>query len=468
MYLPGFSNLMRRSRAQTQATNVMTQASSIDGLAALVARFIPAGIFKSGAAQRNRLFTAKVTFTAFLAQVMDRGSSCREAVRRVQAWFVASGQPAPDGNTSAYCQARSRLSLDLIRSAFEQLCSWFDAETRCSDLWMGRTVKVLDGTGLSMPDTERSRRKFGYAGGQLPGCGFPTAKLVALFSLATGHLSRFILSDWKPHDVHLARSLLGWINPGEIILADRGFCGWPFIACLVRKQVDIVVRLNSSKRCNKSYENWGKPQRRRNWGKSLWRELPQSIAIRFVHHRISEPGFRVQNLVIMTTLIDAQKYPDHAIIELYARRWQIELNFRDIKTTLGLDILRSKTPDMIAKEVYMQAIAYNIVRAVMLTSARQHAKGLYQISFKGTVDTLSQWTVLFAHSSQKVINARWENLICALAADLVPVRPNRSEPRAIKRRPKPHQRLNRPRHKMVVRDLRRATRHLNAAKRALS
>jgi len=468
MYLPGFANLMRPSRAKAKAAQVMAEASSIDGLAALVARFIPTELFKTGAGQRNRLFTAMVTFTAFLGQVMERGSSCREAVRRVQAWFLASGQVTPDDSTSAYCQARRRLDLKLISAAFDRLCTWFEAETKRSDLWMGRTVKVLDGTGLSMPDTKGNRRKFEYAGGQLPGCGFPTGKLVGLFSLATGHLCRFIISNWKVQDVHLARSLIGWMNPGEIILADRGFCGWPFIACLVRKQVDVVIRLNSSKKTKGRFEDWAKPQRRPNWDKALWRELPKSIPIRIVRYKVSEPGFRVKEVVLATTLLDPKKYPDQALMELYGRRWQIELNFRDIKTTLGLDVLRAKTPDLVLKEVYMQAIAYNLVRGVILQSARLHHRPIYHLSFKGTVDTLQQWSGLFGHTDRKTLNARWSDLLCALAADLVPQRPNRSEPRAIKRRPKPHQRLNKPRHKMIVRNLRRATQHRNASKNALS
>jgi len=468
MYLPGFANLMRPSRAKTEAVQVMAEASSIDGLAALVARFIPTELFKTAAGQRNRLFTAMVTFTAFLGQVMDRGSSCREAVRRVQAWFLAWGQVTPDDSTSAYCQARRRLDLTLIAKAFERLCTWFEAETKKTDLWLGRTVRILDGTGMSMPDTKENRSQFDYAAGQLPGCGFPTGKLVGLFSLATGHLSHFMLSNWKVHDARLARQLLAWLLPGEVIVADRGFCGWPFLASLVQKQLDVVVRLSASKKTKTSLEHWPKPQRRPHWSPALWSALPKALTMRIVRYRVSEPGFRTKDVVLATTLLDTKKYPDEAIIELYSRRWQIELNFRDIKTTLGLDVLRAKAPELVLKEVYMQAIAYNLVRGVMLQSARQHHRPIYQLSFKGTVDTLQQWTGLFGHTDRKTLNARWSDLLCALAADLVPQRPNRSEPRAIKRRPKPHQRLNKPRHKMIVRNARRDKKVRNASKNALS
>ena len=468
MYLPGFSNLMRSSRAKTKAVQVMAQASTIDGLAALVARFIPTELFKAGAGERERLFTPMVTFTAFLGQVMERGSSCREAVRRVQAWFLSSGQPAPDDSTSAYCQARKRLKLDLIHTAFERLCTWFEAETKPADLWLGRSVKILDGTGVSMPDTKANRRDFDYAGCQLPGCGFPTGKLVGLFSLATGHLSRFVHSNWKDQDPTLARCLIAWMEPGEVIVADRGFCGWGLIACLHRKQVDVVLRLNATRKSKGRLEHWAKPQLRDTWQRALWLELPASLTIRIVRHRVSEPGFRVKEIAIATTLLDEQKYPDQAIVELYARRWQIELNFRDIKNTLGLDVLRSRTPQQLHKEIYLQAIAYNIVRGVMLNSARQHHRPIYHLSFKGTVDTLRQWTALFGHTDRKTLAARWSDLLCALAADPIPQRPHRSEPRAIKRRPRAYQRMNKPRHKMVVPKFRKSKKFRNASKLALS
>jgi len=468
MYLPGFSGLMRKSRALDTAKDVMREAESIDGLAALVARFIPTELFKTKQGSRDRMFTAMVTFTAFLGQVMRRGSSCREAVRHVQAWFLAGGRTAPDDSTSAYCQARGRLSLDLIRKVFDRLCSWFEAETRASDLWCGRTVKVLDGTGISMPDTKDNREEFEYAGGQREGCGFPTGKLVALFSLATGHLTRFVHGNWKEHDISMARSLIGWIGAGEVLLADCGFCGWGFMACLVRKDVDVVMRLHQARKVRSRFEQWDKPQRKETWDKSLWSDLPESIQVRIVQYKVEEPGFRTKEVVLATTLLDTKKYPDEAIMELFGRRWQVELNLRDIKTTLGLDVLRSKSPELVYKEIYMQAIAYNIVRGVMLRSARQHHRPIYRLSFKGTVDTLRQWSALFGHADNKTLSARWEDLLCALAADVLPERDGRSEPRAVKRRPKVFQQLTTTRHKMVVSKSRRNKGRPNAPKKALS
>jgi hypothetical protein len=468
MYLPGFSNLMRRSRAKTEAAKVMREAQSIDGLAALVARFIPTELFRTQEGARKRLFTSMVTFTAFLGQVMRRGSSCREAVRHVQAWFLACGKQAPDDSTSAYCQARNRLGIELIRSVFDRLCTWFEEQTRSSDLWQGRKVKIIDGTGISMPDTQENRASFEYAGCQREGCGFPTGKLVALFSLATGHLVRFVHGNWKEHDISMARSLIGWIESGDVLLADCGFCGWGFMASLMRKKVDVVVRLHQARKVKAGFEQWKKPQRGETWDAALWSELPDSIEVRILRYKIEEPGFRTKEVVLATTLLDTKKYPDEAIMELFRRRWQVELNLRDIKGTLGLDVLRSKSPELIHKEIYMQAIAYNIVRGVMLRSAREQHQPIYRLSFKGTVDTLRQWTALFGRTDHKTVAARWEDLLCAIASDVVPKREGRSEPRAVKRRPKVFQQLTAKRDKMVVSKSRRNKGRPNAPKTPLT
>ena len=424
-------------------------AEALDGLAALVERFISPEAFAPLDGQRERVFTPWVTFIAFLGQVLSRGSACREAVRRVQAWRVAIKRTVPDENTSAYCQARARLSLDTLRAAHEQLGGWIEHRTKEAWRWCGRSVKVLDGCGLSMPDTAANRARWPYAGGQKPGCGFPTAQMVGLFCLATGRLVRFALDAWKAHEIPLARQLVGWIPEGEIVLTDRGFGGWGFIALLQRKGVDVVMRAHQARRLKGQRMTWTKPQRPETWTKSLWRELPAELAVRLVRFRVTVPGFRTEEVVLVTTLLDTQAYPDEALVALYRRRWAVELCFRDIKTTLGLDVLRCQSPELVEKEIWLQVLAYNLVRALMLEAAWTHGAELERLSFKGTVDALRQWTPLFAPTMFAFKRARQE-LLRIIAADQVPDRPNRSEPRARKRRPKSYQLLTRPRHLMIV------------------
>jgi hypothetical protein len=449
MFLPGFSHQFAgRSRGATG--KVQRRADRLDGLAALVARFIPKEVFTPEEGARERVYTPWVTFVAFLGQVLTRGSACREAVRRVQAWCVAEKRAVPDESSSAYCQARARLEVETLRAAHEELGGWIERHRKDTWRWCERSVKVLDGCGVSMPDSAANRAEFPYAGRQNPGCGFPTAKLVGLFCLATGRLVRFALDSWKTHEIPLARELIAWMEPKEIVLTDRGFCGWGFIALLQRKGVDVVMRAHQARRLKGRRMSWPKPKGRdESWSKSLWHELPEEITVRIVRFKVAVPGFRTHEVVIVTTLLDEKAYPDAAIAELYRRRWAVELCFRDIKTTLGLDVLRCQSPELVKKEVWLQVMAYNLVRALMLEAAWTHGVELARLSFKGTVDTLRQWTPLLAPTMFAFKRARQE-LLRVIAADIVPLRPNRSEPRVRKRRPKCYQMLTRPRHEMVV------------------
>ena len=454
LYLPGFSHRLCGSRSRNAASVLSVGAVKLDGLAVLLSRFVPIGLF-AGAGKRQRIFTPWVTFCAFFGQVLQRGASCRDAVRRVQAWYLTGGNGVcVDDATGGYCQARARLPLKVLHAVFEHLVGRCQMRARRDDRWQGRTVKVIDGCGLSMPDTAANRKDFEYAPGQRSGCGFPTGKLVGLFSLATGHLVRFAVCSWNTGETLLARQLIGWVHPGEVLLADRGFCSWALISLFQRKGVDVVMRLHHRRHRGNGPVVWAKPQRQGRWEKDLWRELPASLNLRLVRFRVETPGFRTEHIEIVTTLLDQTKYPDAVIAELFLHRWQVEINFRDIKTTLGLDVLRTLSPAMIEKEIYLQAIAYNLVRVLMLEAARAHDVPPTRLSFKGTISTLRAFAPLLATSTRQAAGF-FTNLLLAIAADPVPCRPGRSEPRAVKRRPKNYPRLTRPRHIMRVTRYRR-------------
>jgi Transposase DDE domain len=188
------------------------------------------GVCRRG--QRQSVSTPFITFCSFLGLVLQRDASCREAVRRVQASCHALAPPEPDDNTSGYCQARLRLSVESLRRVHDSLVQKRSRRIGQADLWRGYSVKVIDGYGLSTPETDENPQVYAYAGGQKPGCGFPTGKLVELFSLSGGHLIRFVQALWKNHELKLARQLVDSLRPREVLLGDRGFCGWGFIALL--------------------------------------------------------------------------------------------------------------------------------------------------------------------------------------------------------------------------------------------
>lgn len=454
LYLNGFSSRLFGRRAEVQARGLRQKAQRLDGLAAIVARFIPSGLFDNAAGKRDRIFTPWVTFCAFLGQVLQRGSSCQDVVRRVQAMYLALGEDTVDDATGGYCQARKRLSIEVLRSASRRLAQWCATRVRKEELWQGRVVKVMDGCGLSMSDTEANRAVYPYAGGQKPGCGFPTGQLLGLFSLCTGHLVRFVVTSWKLHEAPLARQLVGWVNQGEVLLADRAFSNWGLIALFKNKGVDVVMRLHQARKTGTGRVHWRKPQRQGPWEAALWQQLPKSLELRVVRFRVEIPGFRTEQIALVTTLLDEAAYPDAVLAELFRRRWQVELFFRDIKTTLGLDVLRTHTPAMIEKEILLQTIAYNLVRALMLEAAKQHDLPPARFSFKGTVGVLHAFAPLF-NPAAKGAAQRYGDLLLALAAAPVPLRPDRSEPRVVKRRPKSYQLLTKPRREMSVAQSRR-------------
>ena len=433
--------------------------ASLNGLAALFGGYftgllVPA---QAGAGSRQRELPRVAVFWAFLRQVLLRGASCRWALTRLQADAVARGHAPPGDSTSAYCQARTALPLWWLQTLFAALNRWFEPRTKGQ--WWGRTVRLIDGTGFSMPDTAKNRSRWPYAGRQKLGCGFPTGKLVGLFCLHSGRLIAWVEASWKTHDLTLARRLLATLRSGEVLVADRAYCGWLFLVQLLAQKIDFVIRLHQARpvrsgRVRGWRETWKKPTRPPGQSRRAWQKRPPSVLVRLVRFQVQTRGFRPHNVIVVTSLLDAKAFPDSVIAELYARRWQVELHFRQIKSNLALDILRGLSPAMIERELWMHTLAYNLVRALLLEAALTHEVPIERLSFKGALHALQAWADRALHSRRHRGLAR-RTLLARLAHDQVPLRPDRHEPRARKRRPRAYQLLNRPRHLMRVSDSRR-------------
>lgn len=450
-YFPAWRAFCAPLGAHTARARAATE--SLGGLAALFGRFF-GGLLApapTGGGSRCRLFSRVDVFWAFLGQVLVRGGSCRWALTRLQAAAITRGRLRPDDSTSAYCQARAALSVAWLEALFASLHRWFAPRVRGQ--WLGRTVRVIDGTGFSMPDTPQNRRRWDYPGGSKPGCGFPAGKLVGLFCLHSGRLLAFVQDTCQTHDLKLARRLVCWLQPAEVLLGDRAYCGWVFLVLLRRRGADFVIRLHQarqprSRRVGSSEERWPRPPReQRSW--RFWQALPRELPVRLVHFMVHPRGFRSHHVIVATSLLDRKKFPDRAIAELYGQRWQIELHFRQIKTSLSLDVLRGLSPAIIERELWMHAIVYNLIRALLLEAAITHQVPIERLSFKGAVDVINAWADLAPRSRAHHRRARCE-LLARLAADPVPLRPNRHEPRVKKRRPKNYQLMTKPRSQMKV------------------
>jgi len=425
-----------------------------------LAPFLPPGLLSQaddGPNSRERVFSVRRTFFGFLYQLLKPNTSCREIVRQIQALEALHNGPCAQEGTSAYCQARKRLPLDRLQRLRVALAA---AAEKSTQLWHGLRPKVIDGTTISLPDTESNQRAYPQSRSQKPGCGFPLMKLVGVFSLATGVVLHYAKGNKHQSELRLLKRLLDQFKRPDLVMADRGFCSYVLMALLMGRSVASLMRLHHSRRSdlrkgkrlgkNDRLFIWRKPNQRPPWlPPSWWKKIPQQLTVRVLRFALPSPGYRTESVTLVTTLLDPEQYPAQEIAKLYLQRWKIELWFRNLKTSMGMEVLRCQRPRMLHKELEMFLIAYNFVRCLMVQAGAINSVALDRISFKGTVDSLRQFSLAIAQAgSKKKQNQLIAQLFEIVARDHVPERPNRREPRALKRRPKTYDRLNRPRHLM--------------------
>lgn len=411
-----------------------------------------------GEHSRDRLWNLRLTFWTFLWQIAQAGSSCREAIRQAQALCRLQGRRPPPDQNSPYCQARSALPLERLEEIHDGLVNEANAALAAKDLWCGHHVTVVDGSTLSAPDTPENQKAFPQQRSQKPGCGFPTLRLVALLSLATGLLTAWATGSLHVHELSLLQSLWDHLRPGEVLLGDRGFCSWGVIAQCLQRQVDGVFRVKGhcrsdfrrGKRLSKTERlvQWRKPRERaRTLSPEQWALLPSVLTLRLVRCRVQWRGFRTRQVTLVTTLLDSWQYPPEALSQLYLRRWAMELSLRNLKITLQMDHLSCKNPENLEREIRLHFLLHNLVRRLMLEAARRNLVALERISFAGSLAAARRYgEALLQARSWRCRSELSSELFRVLAADLLPQRPGRREPRAVKRRPKAYPLLTRPRH----------------------
>jgi len=426
----------------------------------LFGALLPSGLLAQadeGPNSREQIYSVRRTFFGFLYQVLSPDCPCREVVRQIQSLFALFSSRKISEDTGAYCLARARLPLDILARL---RCAVAACAGKTEPRWNGLRVRVLDGTAVSMPDTAKNQRAYPQSSEQKPGCGFPFMKIVGIFSLSTGVLLDYARGNKHQHELNLLHRLLEVFKAGDLVLADRGFSCYTLLALLGRKGVPALMRLHHARSADlRRGKRLGKDDRLILWRKpydwerrylpaKLWQCLAPQLSVRILRCSLRRPGFRTRSVTLVTTLLDPEPYPAEQLALLYARRWQIELWFRDLKTSMGMEVLRCQSPKMIHKELEMFFIAYNLVRCLMLQASRDYQVDLQRLSFKGTVDSTRQFAAALAQArSPKKQQALLSSLLQTIAADLVPHRPDRREPRAVKRRPKPCAYLTKPRHK---------------------
>ena len=394
---------------------------------------------------RERLYPPTVTLSMFMRQVLEADGSCQKAVNGWAAQRAADGLSACSVRTGGYCRARQRLPLEMVRALTRQTGRLLSQKALTQWLWRSRAVKLVDGTGLSMPDTPENQAAYPQLSTQAAGVGFPLARLVMVICLATGAALDTAIG---PHqgkgsgELGLVRRLLEGFKPGDVMLADALYCNYFLIAALMAKGVDVVFEQNGSRitdfRRGQSLGtrdhivHWPKPATRPQWmTPEQYGDAPDAITLREV---------KVARQVLVTTLLDHRRVSKDDLSALYGRRWNVELDLRNLKTTTGMDILSCQTPQMNEKQLWVHLLAYNVIRLLMAQAACNANVDPRSLSFKHTVQMWTEWLARGLCSA----NDR-QRLFTLIAQCKVGCRPGRIEPRMRKRRPKPYPWLKVPR-----------------------
>ena len=457
---PAWSHHLGPMKVRLVATGSRLRQATLSQLEARLGNSLPGRLLAkhaTGPHSRNRIYSLPCTFWGWLWQMLNHNASCREVVRQVQALYALQGGPAVDEDTAGYCQARAHLPQPLLEKALAASARTATQHAPALSLLGSRPLKVVDGSSLRLPDTPANQKRFPQPPNQKRGCGFPVMKLVVLFCLTSGVLLARATGTLWESEARLFQRLMATLKPGDIVVGDRGFGNFVILALLAGAGVDFIGRVPTNVRHvdwrrgqrlgrQDRLVCWHKGPRQGHWlSAAAWAALPVMMEVRILRTQVRQRGFRSREITLVTTLRDAQRYPAEELLAAYARRWRLELCLDDLKTTLGLETLKCLSPAMAEKELLMGLIAHNLLRCVMAEAAQTHTAPLERISFKGTLDALRQFNHALCQSrSVPRKKELWAALLLALARDLVPERPGRREPRAVRRRPK-YDLLNRPR-----------------------
>jgi hypothetical protein len=409
---------------------------------------LPPGCLNNNPAKahsRNRLLPLHRTFWCWLWQILQCNTACREVMQQLSMLLNLHGRSLAE-NSSAYCQSRKLIPLELLCRIYQHIAQKASNQTAQTTLLQGRTLKALDGTSVRLADTPANQKEFPQSSSQKAGTGFPVMKLAALFCIASGAILAHATGNLWNSELSLAAQLLGFLTPQDVLIADRGFCNYALAALLGKNQVDVITRVPTTVRkidfrkgkrlgSKDALFLWNKPKARCKWlSMDQWLGLPQTLTVRVLRVHVRLPGIRVRELTLMTTLLDPALYPAKAIAQAYLLRWRQEMCFDDLKTTLDMAHLKSRSPTMARKELSVFLIAHNVLRCLMAEAAAQAQIKPERISFKGTLDGLRQCFIAMTQGrSNAVRKALWHQFIKALGQSPVSERPGRSEPRAVKR-----------------------------------
>jgi hypothetical protein len=399
-------------------------------------------------AHRERLFPPTEALSMFLNQALSADRSCQHAVDESAIKRLTQGLPQCSTHTGAYCRARQRLPLAMIRSLVHSTGQQTSARVPLAWHWRGRPVRLVDGTTVPLPDTPANQQAYPQSRSQQPGLGFPLCRLLGVMCLSSGVVLNAAMGPYRGKggdEQHLLRSVLESLAPGDVLLGDAYFATY-FLLCALRERgVDGVFEQYGARRRTTDFRRGShlgerdhliiltKPTLKPRWmNQQDYEQAPDQLTVR----ELATGG-----KVLVTTLLCSKDAPKAALKALYRERWQVELDLRCIKTTLGMETLSCKTPLMAEKEVWTYLLAYNLIRIMMAEAALFTEQLPRQLSFKHTVQLWVAWR----RCGPDYRDGDFEKLLLLIAQQKVGRRPDRIEPRAVKRRSKPFPLLMKPR-----------------------
>ncbi|EKU99399.1 transposase family protein [Leptolyngbya sp. PCC 7375] len=412
---------------------------------------------EEGITYRNRLYTPIVTVWGMLYQALSADKSLRNTVKCFTTWLTAAGVTPPSSDTGAYSKARDRLPESLLQRLIPETTEQLEQTVPKAHYWCGRRVRVFDGTTVLMADSEANQAVYPQHGNQAVGCGLPLARVVVFFCLLTGAVVSGCIAPKTTSEIVMSRLLYQDLAPDDVAMGDQAFGSYVDLALIQQQEADGVLRKHHARHTDfrKGLRHgpgdhqvvWHKPKRRPgHMNTDEFAAISQTLTVREVRLKLSRNGFRDQFIIIVTTLLDAKQYPASQLTRLYGWRWHAaEVNLRHLKTTLKMERLTAKTPDMVRKEIWSHMLAYNVLRSVMEQASPLLHYERNRLSLQGARQHFQQILALLATTSNATRQRLYDHLLQDIASDPLPQRPNRHEPRVVKRRPKPFPRMRQPR-----------------------
>ena len=409
------------------------------------------------------IFSTVNVLWAFLGQVLRDGkeAACQAAVAAITAQRLADGLATPTSDTGDYCKARAKLSEAALRELTVEIADELEERSPSAWLWKGLHAKLVDGFTCTMPDTPKNQAEYPQSSSQKKGIGLPIARCLGILSLATAAVLESAIGPYsgkETGETALLRTRLDSFSPGDLLVADRYFCSFFLVAMLLRRGVQSCTRMHQKRHfdfrrgrrlgARDHLVVWAKPSRPQWMDQATYETIPETMTLRELQFQVIQPGYRTQQITIVTTLTDAEVYSKADIAELYGFRWNAELDIRAIKQNLNLNHVRCKSPEMVRRELWTTLLAYNLVRTTAAAAALLHDKRPRQISFTGTCQyVLASWTDLArGRIAPEKIMDHCLAMLSKIAECEVANRPGRIEPRVLKRRRHGYKLMQQPRH----------------------